>query len=148
MAKDKPDHNDAELVLRLYELRRETVMRQSRDAILRDFWPSNFEEFMAALKPDSPLNAPFRQVSSYWEMAYGFVAHGVLNADMLLETGAEGLFMFAKVEPFLAQFRKEGSPTAFKNAEFVATQTDIGRQRYEMIKGRVAKMREAFAGKK
>lgn len=143
----EPTYQDADLVLRLYEMRREAVMRQSRDAIMAKFWPGTYEEFIAVTKFDNPLNAAFRQVSSYWEMAYGMAARGIMNGDYLAENGGEGMFLFAKIEPFLAQFRKEGSPVAFKNAEWIVTQTEEGKKRYEMIKGRVAKMREQF-GKK
>lgn len=143
----EPTYQDADLVLRLYEMRREAVMRQSRDAIMAKFWPASYDDFIAVTKFDNPLNAAFRQVSSYWEMAYGMAARGILNGDYLAENGGEGMFLFAKIEPFLAQFRKEGSPVAFKNAEWIVTQTEEGRKRYEMIKGRVAKMREQFAKK-
>jgi hypothetical protein len=64
MSKDKPDHHDAELVLKLYDLRREPVMRASRDAMLGKFWPKSYEDFVAVTKFDHPLNAAFRQVSS------------------------------------------------------------------------------------
>jgi hypothetical protein len=143
----EPTYQDADLVLRLYEMRREAVMRQSRDAIMAKFWPACYEDFIAVTKFDNPLNAAFRQVSSYWEMAYGMAARGIMNGDYLAENGGEGMFLFAKIEPFLAQFRKEGSPVAFKNAEWIVTQTEEGKKRYEMIKGRVAKMREQFAKK-
>jgi len=143
----EPTYQDADLVLRLYEMRREAVMRQSRDAIMAKFWPASYEDFINVTKFDNPLNAAFRQVSSYWEMAYGMAARGILNGDYLAENGGEGMFLFAKIEPFLAQFRKEGSPVAFKNAEWIVTQTEEGKKRYEMIKGRVAKMREQFAKK-
>lgn len=143
----EPTYQDADLVLRLYEMRREAVMRQSRDAIMAKFWPASYDDFIAVTKFDNPLNAAFRQVSSYWEMAYGMAARGIMNGDYLAENGGEGMFLFAKIEPFLAQFRKEGSPVAFKNAEWIVTQTEEGKKRYEMIKGRVAKMREQF-GKK
>ena len=74
MTKKKPDFHDADLILKLYDLRREKVMRESRNAIF-GFVPKNYEEMVAVLAPDHPLNAAFRQVSSYYEMAYGFARH-------------------------------------------------------------------------
>jgi hypothetical protein len=144
MSKDKPDHHDAELVLKLYDLRREPVMRASRDAIMGKFWPKTYEDFIAVTKFDHPLNAAFRQVSSYWEMVYGFANHGIVNADFLVENGGEGLFLLAKIQPHLERFRKETSPFAFKNAEWITQNCPEGKRRYEMIQGRVKKMAETM----
>ena len=138
--KDYPDHHDAELVLRLYELRREPVMRESRHAITRTFWPASLDDVLAVVKPDHPLNAAFRQVGSYWEMAYGMAKHGVIHTDFLLESGAEGLFLFARVEPFLAEYRARVSPRAFANAEWVATHSELGQQMLATFRNRVQQM--------
>ena len=110
MAKDTPDHHDAELVLRLYELRRETVMRESRDTINSQFWPRNFDDVLALTKRDHHLNRPFRQVSTYWEMVYGMVKHGIVNAEYFLESSGEGFFLFAKILPYLEAYRREVEP--------------------------------------
>lgn len=137
--KDKPDHHDADLVLKLYDLRREAVMRQSRDAMGR-FLPRSFQDVIALTKPDHPQNAAWRQVTSYFEMAYSFARHGVVNPDFLAENCAEGLYLFAKIHPYVAQFRKEYSPTAFVNAEWLLTNSSMARQRFELFQKRVAKM--------
>lgn len=142
MAKERPDYQDAELLLKLYDLRREAVMRESRSAILGKFWPKSYEDFIAITKGDHPLNPAFRQVSSYWEMVYGFAFHGIMNADFLIENGGEGLFLYAKVKPYLERFRKEGSPTAFQRAQWISENCEEGRKRYAMIEGRVKKMYE------
>lgn len=143
MSKEVPDHHDAELILKLYELRRETVMRESRNAINQKFWPKSFEDVQAVMKPDHPLNAAFRQTSSYWEMAYGMAKHGIVHADYLVENATEGFFLFAKFQPFLERIRKEISPTAFQNAEWASTQTAEGKRRFEMVSGRIRKMMES-----
>lgn len=139
--KDFPDHHDAELVLKLYELRREAVMRESRSAINRNFWPRTIDDVMAVTKTDHPLNAPFRQVTTYWEMAYGMIRHGVLHADFMLEcNGAEGMFVFARMQPFIAEYRvRHGSPHALVNTEWVATNTEAGRRFFELFRQRVEK---------
>ena len=79
--KDLPDHHDAELVLKLYELRTEPLMRESRSLLSKDFWPTTLKELQAWRKSDHPGNGAFRQVTSYWEMAFGMVRHGVLHGD-------------------------------------------------------------------
>jgi hypothetical protein len=120
MSKSAPDHHDADLVLKIYDLRREPVMRESRDAINRDYWPRNVEQALAVLQPDHPLNRQYRQTSSYWEMVYGMARQGVVHTDFLLESNGEGLLLFARVEPYLEQIRAATSPRAFRNAEWVA----------------------------
>jgi len=141
MIKERPDHHDAELVLRLYDLRREPVMRQSRTTMMQ-FMPKSYEELLAITQPNHPSNAAWRQVSSYWEMAWSFARHGVCNPDFLIENTTEGLFLFAKVQPHLERFRKDLSPTAFRNAEWIATQCETGRQRLELVQMRLRKMLE------
>jgi hypothetical protein len=137
MSKERPDHHDAELVLRLYDLRRELVMRQSRDAISNQFWPKTFEDLLEVTKPDHHLNAPYRQVASYWEMVYGMVRHGIVHPEYFVESTGEGLFLYAKVAPHLGALRKNIAPLAFTNAEYVATETAAGRRLFELFTGRV-----------
>jgi hypothetical protein len=137
MPKDTPDHHDAELVLRVYELRREPVLRQSRQELLSNFWPRTFEEVLLVTKPTHPLNMPFRQVGSYWEMVYGMVRHGIVHPEYFMESNGEGLFLYVRVAPFLAQYRAEVSPVAFRNAEWVATETTIGRRQFEVFTARM-----------
>ena len=143
MAKDTPDHHDAELVLRLYELRRETVMRESRDTINSQFWPRNFDDVLALTKRDHHLNRPFRQVSTYWEMVYGMVKHGIVNAEYFLESNGEGFFLFAKILPYLEAYRREVNAHAFRNTEWAALKCPPGREMFENIQARVKRLSEA-----
>ena len=139
MAKTTPDHHDAELAIRVYELRREPVMRDSRAAINQKFWPKTFEDVAAIVKGDHPLNPAYRQVGSYWEMVYGFAKHGIVHSDFWLESNGEGLFVFAKIAPFLEQIRKEFNPTAYRNAEWIAREAAEGRRIFGMFSERVKK---------
>jgi hypothetical protein len=143
MTKTTPDHHDAELLLRVYDLRREAVLRESRRAILREFWPRSLEDLRAVLETQHPLNAAYRQVGSYWEMVYSFVRYGIVHPAFWLETNGEGLYLFAKVEPFLEELRKLSGPTAFRNAEWVARECPDGTPVYERIKSRLAKLAAA-----
>ena len=139
MSRDHPDNHDAELVLRVYDMRRETVMRESRDA-MGQFWPQNYEDVIALTRADHPLNRAYRQVGTYWEMVYGMVRHGIVHAGYFLESNGEGLFHFAKVEPFLEEYRRQVSPTAFRNTEWVARECPEGRVLFEQIRERVKKI--------
>ena len=143
MSKERPDHHDAELLLRVYDLRRENVMRESRTAINRDFWPKAWGDVQAVLKADHPLNAPYRQTGSYWEMVYSFVRHGIVSPGFWIENNAEGLFVFARLEPFLVELRAASSPAAFKNAEWIARECAEGKPVYERVAARVRKMAES-----
>jgi hypothetical protein len=143
MLKSAPDHHDAELVLRLYDLRRDPVMRESRDSLNAQFLPRTFEDVAAIAKADHPMNRAYRQVSTYWEMAYGLIKHGALNADLAMESNGEGMLLLAKVWPFLERIRAELNPRAFRNAEWVASQTDAGRYVFGIFQARIEKQRGA-----
>lgn len=139
--KSAPDHRDAELVLRLYELRRDPVMRESRDSLNAQFMPKAFADVAAITKADHPLNRAYRQVSTYWEMAYGLMKHGTLNPDLGMESNGEGMLLLAKVWPWLEQIQTELNPRAFRNAQWVATQTEAGQKVFAIFQARIEKQR-------
>ena len=139
MSKKKPSHADAHLILELYDLRREAVMRESRRTI--GAWlPKDYAEVVAITKGDDPKNAAWRQVSSYFEMAFGFARHGIVPADFLVENAGEGLFLYAKIEPHLKQFRKQFSPTAFTNSEWLVKKSPVAQARMKLWRKRIATM--------
>jgi hypothetical protein len=146
LIKDAPDHHDAELVLKLYELRREATMREARRYLNSEFWPANLAQLLEITKADHPQSAAFRQVSSYWEMAYGMAKHGILNPDYLVENADEGLYLLAKIHPWLAEYRASAYPLGFQNAEWIATQCETGRAIFAMCRELVAKRLAAKQG--
>lgn len=135
--KDSPDHRDAELVLRLYELRREAVIREARRYMIAEFWPESLEAALAITKGDHPGNAAYRQVTTYWEMAYGMARHGIVNPDYLAESTGEGLFVYAKFHPWLAEFRAAVSPRAFRHAEWISANCTEGRTIFAVFRQQV-----------
>lgn len=137
MRKDFPDHHDAELVLKLYELRREPVMRASRQAILNDFWPGSWEEMAAITRHDHPLNAPYRQVSTYWEMALNMARHGIVQPDYMAEHSGEAFWLYAKVLPWVDRLR-ETSPRVFRNAEWLVANSETAAGMFGGIRKRAA----------
>lgn len=137
--RDYPDHHDAELVVRLYELRRDPIMREARESINTKFYPRTLDELLAVAKREHPLNAAFRQTSSYWEMVYSTARYGIVHHDFLLESNGEGMLLFAKVQPFLEEYRKATNPRAFVNAEWVATHSEVGRQIFERMRANVSR---------
>jgi len=117
------DHNDAGLILKLYDLRRETVMREARNYMLTtDFSSADAVKALAANFGD-PHNAYFRQVVSYWEMAASFVLHGVLSPELFADNCGEGLVVYIKLEPHI-QAWKADMPA---NAEFVRMPAALNR---------------------
>lgn len=132
---------DAGIILKLYELRTEPLMREARAWIGGEFWPKTAEEFFAvANNPADPHNAHFRQVTSYWEMAAALVLHGALSAELFFDTNGEGLFLLAKFEHILPAIR-ERIPGFMVKTSTLITRFATAAQRYEMILKRVDAMR-------
>lgn len=139
MPKEHPDHHDGDLLLKIYDLRREPVMRESRATLLRDYWPRAVEDALAVLKSDHPLNREWRQVTTYWEMVYGMARWGVIHADFLVDNSGEGMVFFARAEPYLAELRERAGPRMLRNSEWIANETETGRKMMELMRARVQK---------
>src|ERR1035438_5287977 len=124
---------DAEIILRLYELRTEAEMRMARAWMTGEFWPANAEEFFAvAENPADPHNAWLRQVLTYWEMAAAMVLHGAVSAELFVDCNGEGFFLLAKFAPILEAIREKSPGFLMKTQELVGRFTAAS-QRYETI---------------
>ena len=147
MAK-KPTHADAQLILQLYDLRREAEMRKARNWSTGQFWPQSAEDYIKVSSAmGSPENAYLRQVTSYWDMVASFILHGVLNDELFFSPGVgnEMMFVFAKVQPFLKEIReKTQSPMAFTNLEKAISKSKTGKARFATILKRVDGMRKSM----
>lgn len=143
---------DAQLILQLYDLRREAEMRKARNWWFTGFWPRTADDFMkVAFAPGSQENNWLRQVTGYWSMAAAFVLQGALNADLFLQPAVSGemFIVFAKVQPFLKELReKAGDPHMFDNIEKVIASSKFGRERLKFMIKRVETMREKMAAAK
>lgn len=138
--KTEADHNDAQIILKLYELRRETVMREARNFLLMKLDAKSFESVLSvATSFGSPENAWFRQGTSYWEMAASFVNRGVLSAALFADNCGEGMFIYAKLEAHIPQLREHTSPTILKQIEKALAEHTVIRERFEIIRGIVRK---------
>jgi hypothetical protein len=90
-----PTHADAELILKLYEARREPEIRKARHWWLQNFWPQSADEVLAVTRAGGTQeNAWFRQVLGYWGIAVSFVQHGILNEALFLEQSFSGELFF------------------------------------------------------
>jgi hypothetical protein len=142
----KPTASDAQLIMQLYDLRREAEMRKARSWWLGEFWPQSADDFMKiAGAMGSQENNWLRQVGGYWSMAASFVLHGALSEELFIQPAVSGemVFVFAKVQPFLKELReKSGDPQLFGNIEKVITGSKFGRERLKLTLKRVETMRE------
>jgi hypothetical protein len=142
----KPTASDAQLIMQLYDLRREPEMRKARAWWFNEFWPQNADDFLkVAFAMGTQENNWLRQVNGYWTMAASFVLHGALNADLFIQPAVSGeMFVaFAKVHPFLKELReKAGDPEIFGTIEKVITGSKYGRERLKFMIKRVEMMRE------
>jgi hypothetical protein len=114
-------YEDANLVLRLYDMRREETLRKARQWFMQSFHCSTMEEFNKLCPPASPENAYARQVTSYWEMVASFITTGVLNEGLFFQSGMELLFVWEKVSELVPGMRAANkNPGSWKNLETVA----------------------------
>jgi hypothetical protein len=130
--------DSANLILKLYELRREETMRKARDFV-SSFDPRSMQDIQGALM--GPQSAYLRMVTTFWEMAASFVTSGAIDPKMFDDANGEHFYVFGKIEPFLPQLREMfGSPAYMKNLETVCTEAPgglarvaAGRERMRMI---------------
>ncbi|HVO59472.1 MAG TPA: hypothetical protein VMT53_00985 [Terriglobales bacterium] len=138
---------DAELILKLYDLRREPEMRKARNWWLTTFWPENVDDFAkVGMAMGTQENNWLRQVGGYWEMAASLVLHGALNEDLFLEGSFSGemFFIYAKVKPFLSELREKfQNPNMMGNIEKLINGSEKGRNTLKSVEDRVAMVRKA-----
>jgi len=148
MAKKATAH-DAQVVMQLYDLRRETEIRKARNWWTAEFWPQSADDVLKVANAfPSQENAWMRQVGGYWDMAASLVLTGAVNEELFLQPGISGemFFIFAKVQPFLKEIReKMNNPEAWGNIEKVATGSKLARKRLERFAKNVDARRKALA---
>ena len=130
----KGKQRDADLILKLYDLRREETMRKARDWMIR-FNPDSMQDIINVIL--SEHSAYFRMVTSYWEMAASLVNHGAIDEEMFNDANGEHLVVFAKLQPFLADMRAQFSPNSFQHLEQLVMRTPD-------VDARLAAIRERF----
>src|SRR5689334_15870519 len=140
----KATYEDANLILRLYELRRDEKLREARQWFASEFRPQTFDDVKAVLMPGHPNNTAFRMVVSYWDMAASFAVRGPLSAELLLESAGELIGVWALVEPFIAELRQLVQlPEFLRNLEEVIALVEWAPRRLEWIQARINAQRAA-----
>jgi hypothetical protein len=129
-------YESATLLMRLYELRREPKMREARNWFALEFNPNTLDDVVGAVM--GPNSGHFRMVTSYWDMAASFVLNGAIDEQMFNDANGEQIGVFAKMEPFLAEYRtRMGNPKYLSQLEQVV-------MRRPGAKESLAAMREWF----
>jgi len=119
--REHPDHHDAELLLRLYDLRREAKLRQARDWFQREFQAASWDEFFRRCPRGSEEKTFFRMVVSYWEMAASIVNHGLITEAFFFENTGEFWAIWEKIKQLAPAVREEyRNPLMWKNLETLA----------------------------
>jgi hypothetical protein len=119
--KEHPDNYDAELLLRLYDLRREAKLRQAREWFMREFRAKTLDDFLAQAPTASENNAFFRMTVSYWDMAASLVNHGLIKEDLFFENTTEFWIVWDKVRNLAPAMRdRNKNPMVWKNLETLA----------------------------
>ena len=148
MSNSQATQADADLILKLYDLRREAVMREARKYVF-DFAPQSIDDVMAVLGDfSSKENAYMRQVFGYWGMAASLVLRGALNEDLARDNFTELIFVYAKFEPFLAEIRKRTGMDIFgANMQKFVESSPEARERVVRFQERFAATRAEPVGR-
>jgi len=137
----KPTHEQAQLHLQVYDLRREPRLRQARDWFFKNYFAETLEEAMRVAPPMSEGGTNYMMVVSYWDQACALLNYGLLHEDLFFETSGEFFGVWERVKPTLSEARRR-----FVNKAFLAN-VEKAAQRYEKwiesrSPGQIAAMRE------
>jgi len=111
----KPTHEQAQLHLQVYEMRREARLRQARDWFFRNYFPENMDDAMRIAAPGTENGALVMQVCSYWEQACALLNYGLLHEDLFFETSGEFFGAWQRIKPIVEEGRER-----FVNKGFLA----------------------------
>jgi len=137
----KPTHEQAQLHLQVYDMRREARLRQARDWFFKNYFVNNFEDSMRIAAPGTETGTHVMMVLGYWEQACALLNYGLLHEDLFFETSGEFFGVWELVKPTVPQARER-----FANKQFLA-HLEKAAQRYEAwiearSPGHVAGMRQ------
>jgi len=125
--------DSANLILRLYELRREPTLRAARDWFVERFHPNTAQDVFGVWM--GPESAYYRMTTTYWEMAAALVSHGAIDAPMFNDANTEHNAVYAKMQPFLPELRKRsGLPDYLAHLERVVLSQPKAEERLEVFR--------------
>ena len=135
-------HDDADLILKLYDLRREKTMREARNWFFT-FNPQGPQDFQDVLTSDK--SGLFRMVISYWDMACSLVNNGAIDEQMFNDANGEHIFVYAKMEPFIPMLREQmGAPQFLAHLEKTVKALPDYEERIANVRSRIQKLIEVW----
>jgi len=137
-------YEDADLILKLYDLRREETMRKAR-AFMAAFHPQSMQDIMAVATGEN--NAYMRMVMSYWDMAASLVNNGAIDEKMFNDANGEHFFYYAKFEPFLEEMRATFGPQMWTHLEQLVMRAPNAKERLVKMREMQKKMAENVAAR-
>ncbi len=141
--------HDAQVILQLYDLRREPVMRAARKFMVTEFWPQSYDEFKSVMTAYAAEQGMWlRQVLTYWDMAAAMVVQGAVNEELFFQSNNEPYFLWAKFGELMPQARQD-----FANPEFCINLEKLmkhpqGQKRTKGLQARIAARRAQAAAAK
>ena len=138
---DKPTHEQAQLHLQVYDLRREPRLRQARDWFQQNYRAETLDEAMKIAAPGTETSTFMGMVMGYWEQACALLNYGLLHEDLFFETSGEFFGVWEQLKTVVPQFRE-----AFKDPNLLANLEKASKRFEEWSEkrspGHVAAMRE------
>ena len=128
-------HEAARLILKLYDLRREEVMRKARAWFIAEFNPASVQEISQISMGE--YSAYYRMVTTYWDMACSFVTNGAIDEQMFNDANAEHVAVYSKIEPFIEEIRAAYSPTYMQHTEKVVMAMPNAKERLATTRERL-----------
>ena len=121
MKKRMATYDDANLILKLYDMRREPRLREARKWFVASFKVKTYEELMALCPPGSEPNASYRMVVTYWELVATFITSGILHEELFFKSGRELALCWERVRDIVPEVRAQlKNPIEWKNLEIAA----------------------------
>ena len=119
----KPTYDDANLILRLYEMRREDRMRKARAWFTANCKVKSYDELLELAPGGTEENASVRMVTSYWDLVASFMTAGVLNKELFFHSGRELLLVWERVRDYLPSMREVyNDPSYLKHLETIGNE--------------------------
>jgi hypothetical protein len=134
-------YDDVNLILKLYELRRDDRLREARKWF-GGLKVKTLAELQAVCPPGSEQDASLRMVTSYWEMAASFITSGVLNQELFHQSGGELLFVWTKIQDVVPEWRK-----AFNNPKYLANVETVAKGMIDNMNRANPKAYEAYTAR-
>jgi hypothetical protein len=138
----RPTYDDANLILRLYEMRREERMRKARAWFTASFKVKTWDDLQKVAPPGSDDNASYRMVVTYWDMVASFVSSGVLHRDLFFQSGRELLLVWERMRDVLPQIRAQ-----YRDPHLWTHLETVGEEYAAYFKGRTTEGYAAFVGR-